>query len=69
MGKGSSSSTTVYQPAPPAATPAVARAIKRDVQSAQTTQVNERERMRGISSTYQRFNTGDENKKGSTLGG
>ena len=56
MGKGSSGS--VAMPAPTATeepvTPAIAKSIAQDTENAQAQQLAARQRLRGISSTYQR---------------
>lgn len=66
---GSGSSTKIYK-AEETVTPAVAKSVGADTESAQASQMEARSRMRGIRSTYNRFatqgagNTGTSNKLG-----
>lgn len=56
MGKGSSSKV-VTAAAEPSVTPAIARSIAQDTESAQMLQAQDRERLRGISNTYRRYSS------------
>ena len=69
MGKGSSSQVVAPAEQEPIVTPAVARSIAADTQSAQIIQAQERERLRGISHTYRRYSSTSQNEGNSTLGG
>ncbi|MBP5791978.1 MAG: hypothetical protein J6W80_06965 [Kiritimatiellae bacterium] len=55
---GGSGSTRVAQAPEETVTPAVARDISRDTESAQAAQKQARSRLRGIRSTYSRFTSG-----------
>ena len=70
MGKGGSSKV-VYQTAP-VVTPAIARSISKDTQSAQALQQSDRDRHNGIGATYLRYFQGRQQNGGAgkaTLGG
>lgn len=69
MGKGSSSQVVAPAEQEPIVTPAVARSIAADTESAQIIQAQERERLRGISNTYRRNSSTSQNEGNSTLGG
>jgi hypothetical protein len=69
MGKGSSSQVVAPAEQEPIVTPAVARSIAADTESAQIIQAQERERLRGISNTCRRYSSTSQNEGNSTLGG
>lgn len=69
MGKGSSSQVVAPAEQEPIVTPAVARSIAADTESAQIIQAQERERLRGISHTYRRYSGESSNSGNVTLGG
>lgn len=68
MGKGSSSRVATAAPEP-SVTPAIAKSIAADNESAQLLQAQERERLRGISQTYRRYSSASQNGGNATLGG